>query len=118
MPKKRSIINFASLGNDIKEARKAMNLSRKELAVMVSIDPRYLANIENSGSLPSLPVFYELMKICRLPVERYFYVQTQDQDSPQRKRTANKLNLCPERYLPIIEATIDGAIQIAEAKDA
>jgi transcriptional regulator with XRE-family HTH domain len=68
MPKKHFIISFASFGNDIKEARNAINLSRRELAVMANIDARYLANIENSGSLPSLPVFYELTRICQLPV--------------------------------------------------
>ncbi len=72
MPKEREKESFASLGDDIKAARQVLNLSRRELAEMVNIDPRYLANIENSGSLPSLPVFYQLVKICKLPVERYF----------------------------------------------
>ena len=57
---------------DLKAARKVLRLSRRALAEMVNIDPRYLANIENSGSLPSPPVFYQLVKICKLPVERYF----------------------------------------------
>ena len=60
MPKERETKNFVSLGNDLKEARKVLKLSRRVLAEMVNIDPRYLANIENSGSLPSLPVFYQL----------------------------------------------------------
>lgn len=40
---------FETLGSDIKEARKALGLSRRALDEQVSIDPRYLANIENSG---------------------------------------------------------------------
>jgi transcriptional regulator with XRE-family HTH domain len=112
MPKKRTNISFASLGEDIKEARKVMGISRKRLAEMVNIVPRYLANIENSGSLPSLPIFCELIKVCALPVERYFYQMNQDQDSHRRIRTANKLKLCPEQYLPIIEACIDEAIRM------
>lgn len=118
MPKKRSNMSFASLGEDIKEARKAMGMSRKRLAEMVNIDPRYLANIENSGAMPSLPIFYELIKVCRLPVEHYFYSQTQDQDSLLRKRAVNKLSLCPERYLPIVEATIDGIMRLDQKEEA
>lgn len=69
---------FETLGADIKEARKALGLSRRALAEQVSIDPRYLANIENSGDLPSVPVLYELARICKLPIERYFHPEAEE----------------------------------------
>ena len=116
MPKKRTEC-FSSLGHDIKEARKALGLSRRVLAEMVNIVPRYLANIENSGSLPSLPVFYELVKICKLPVEHYFSQSMEDKVDPQRERVINKLNLCREKYLPIIEATVDGALKMDDSEE-
>ena len=47
---------FETFGADVKEARKAKNLARKDLAEKVNIDTRYLANIENEGTIPSLPV--------------------------------------------------------------
>lgn len=84
---------------------------------MVNIVPRYLANIENSGSLPSLPVFYELVRICKLPVEHYFNQSTDDKVDPCRERVINKLNLCHEKYLPIIEATIDGALKMDDSEE-
>ena len=34
-------------------------------------DSRYLANIENEGTLPSLPVVIQLIKICGLPCVIY-----------------------------------------------
>jgi len=114
MTQERARTNFANLGKDIKEARQAMNMSRREMAEKVNIDPRYLANIENSGSLPSLPIFYELVKLCKLPVEKYFFPDTEDQNSERRKRTYLKLNLCPENYLTIIERALDGAIELSE----
>ncbi len=112
MPKAKDCPSFKTLGNDIKEARKALGLSRKDLAGKVNIDPRYLANIENSGNLPSIPILYELVKICKLPIERYFFPDAEDEGSEQRKRTNHKLSLCPEHFLPIIEGAIDGAIKI------
>ena len=114
MPKERERESFAGLGEDIKAARKALGLSRRALAEMVNIAPRYLANIENSGSLPSLPVFYQMVKICNLPVERYFFPETGEQGEPERQRVALKLSLCPKSYLPVIEGALDGAISAKE----
>ena len=35
--------------------------------------------------------------------------------SNERERVKLKLELCSEKYLPIVEATIDGAISVGEA---
>ena len=39
------------------------------------------------------------------------------EDSEQRQRTSHKLQLCPEKYLPIVEGVIDGAIKLKDADD-
>jgi DNA-binding XRE family transcriptional regulator len=57
---------------DFKVAREAKRMARKTLAEMVGIEWWYLANIENQGAIPSLLVIIQLIKVCRLPVERYF----------------------------------------------
>lgn len=81
---------------------------------MINIESRYLANIENEGTIPSLPVIIQLVKICGLPVERYFNPEVMRGESSLRQRVCHKLKLCPERYLTIVEGTIDGALRSEE----
>ena len=107
---------FETFGADVKAARSAKHLSRKTLAEIINIDSRYLANIENDATIPSLPVIIQLIKVCGLPVDRYFNPEVMREESAQRQRISHKLKLCPEQYLPIIEGAIDGAIQINNPK--
>ena len=107
---------FETFGADVKAARKAKRLSRKTMAEIINVDARYLAKIENDGTIPSLPVVIQLIKECGLPVERYFNPEIMREESAQRQRISHKLKLCPEQYLPIIEGAIDGAIQINNPK--
>lgn len=118
MPNVVDCPGFESFGSDLKMARKALGLSRQALADMIYIDPRYLANIELSGSIPSVPVLMQLIRICKLPAERYFNPGLLREETEQRQRVSHKLKLCPEKYLPIIEGAIDGAIKIGETEDA
>ena len=80
---------FETFGADIKEARKAKRLTRKDLAEKANVDTRYLANIENKGTIPSLPVIIQLVKICGLPMERYFNPTVMRQE---RDRKSTRLN--------------------------
>lgn len=108
---------FETFGADVKAARSAKHLSRKTLAEIVNIDSRYLANIENEGTVPSLPVIIQLIKVCGLPVERYFNPEVMREGSAQRQRISHKLKLCPEQYLTAIEGALDGALKTKESAD-
>ena len=73
MSKIENCTYFTDFEEDLKKARKAKNFTRAQLAEIVNIEPRYLANIENSDNLPSLPVFCALIRTCHLPVDPYFF---------------------------------------------
>ena len=100
---------FETFGADVKAVRKAKYLSFKTMAEIINVDARYLANIENDGTIPRLPVVIHLNKERSLPVERYFDPKAMWEESSQRQRVSHKLKLCIEQYLPIIEGAIDGA---------
>ena len=108
---------FETFCADLKAARIAKHLSRKTLAEIVNIDSRYLANIENEGTIPSLPVIIQLIKECGLSVERYFNPEVMREESAQRQRISHKLKLCPEQYLTVIEGALDGALKIENSAD-
>ncbi len=105
---------FETFGKDVRAGREAQGISRKLLAEEINISYRYLANIELGVSIPSIPVAMQLIRICRLPADRYFNPELIRQESKQRQRVNHKLLLCPEKYLPIVEATLDGAINMKE----
>lgn len=108
---------FETFGSDVKAARQAKRISRKAMAEKVNIDWRYLANIENEGAIPSLPVIIQLIKVCGLPVERYFNPEVMREESIQRQRISHKLKLCPEQYLTVIEGALDGALKTEKSAD-
>ena len=117
MAKVEDCPGFETFGADVKAARKAKHLTRKALAEMVGIEWRYLANIENKGTIPSLPVIIQLIKVCGLPVERYFNPEVMREESAQRQRISHKLKLCPEQYLTVIEGALDGALKTEKSVD-
>lgn len=117
MAKVEDCPGFETFGADVKVARKARRLSRKTMAEIINVDSRYLANIENEGTIPSLPVIIQLIKVCGLPVERYFNPEVMRGESAQRQRISHKLKLCPEQYLTIIEGALDGALKIESSAD-
>lgn len=114
MPNVKDCPGFENFGADVQQAREVVGMSRRELAEREGIDPRYLANIELCGTIPSELVVMQLIRLCKLPAERYFNPGLIREDSEQRQRTSHKLQLCPEKYLPIVEGVIDGAIKLNE----
>ena len=105
---------FETFGADVKAARKAKRITQRELAETLHVAVKYLADIENVGKIPSVPILIQLVRICGLPMERYFNPEVMREESKLRQRVSHKLALCPEKYLPIVEATIDGAIKMNE----
>ena len=59
----------------------------------------------------------QLIKVCGLPVERYFNPEIMREESAQRQRISHKLKLCPEQYLTVIEGALDGALKTEKSAD-
>ena len=118
MAKVKDCPGFETFGEDVRAGREAQGMTRKVLAEEVGVSTRYLANIELGEIIPSIPVMLQLIRICHLPVERYFNPDLIQENSEVRRRVHHKMQLCQEQYLPIVEATLDGAINLGKAGDA
>ena len=105
---------FETFGADVKAAREKLGMSRRELAEKIGVDPRYLANIELKSTIPSMPLMVQLFHLCSLPAEKYFNPELRKQETEQCQRVKYKVQLCPEKYLPIVEGVIDGAIKLKD----
>ena len=111
MAKIQDCPGFETFGADVKAARKQRHLSRLKVAEMLNISQFYLANIENDHKIPSLPIIIQLINIFALPAEKYFNQPLTGSESEQRQRIGQKVKMCPEEYLPIIEGALDGALE-------
>lgn len=49
--------DFMALGQAIKRAREARQMTREQLAEILNIAPRHIQSIENEGQHPSLQLF-------------------------------------------------------------
>ena len=95
---------FETFGADVKAARKAKRWARRTLAEMVSIDYRYLANIENKGQHPSLQIFFELMLRYNISVDQ-FLLDTPTQKDTKRRQLDALLDDMSDNGIRIVTAT-------------
>ena len=109
---------FETFGADVKAARETLNISRRALAEQVSIDPRYLANIENKGQHPSLQIFFELVTRYHISVDQLLFEDATESKSTARRQLDPLLDGMTEAELKIVIATAQAILDArAEGKN-
>lgn len=108
---------FCDFGKDLRQARGEKGWSRAVLAEIVGVVPQYIANLEN-GSIPSLSVFYRLVRACDMNVEKYFFPDRLTELEMMEKELMDKVRVCPKEYLPVVKATVDALVRLnSNSKD-
>lgn len=97
--------DFKAFGQAIKVARKAKGISRNALADKMSIAPRYIASIENSGQHQSLQIFYEFVTFLDVSVDTFFFPNKEADKSAQRRQLESLLDEMSDKGLRIVTAT-------------
>lgn len=104
MRKNEDKFDFKQLGLAIKTTRKKRGYTREYVAAKIDIDPRHLANIENSGQHPSLQVFYELVTLLNLSVDEFFLPSNSYNKSSTRLHIEKMMDGFDKNELSLMEA--------------
>lgn len=118
MRKKEDRYDFKAIGQSIKEARIKQGLTREQVGAMIEIDPRYLTNIENKGSHPSLQVLYDLVSLLNVSLDEHFLSASDRPIKSTRRRAVEAgLDELTDQDLIIVESVIDGIIKSREVEN-
>ena len=109
--------DFKPFGAAIKAARMARKESRKEAAEALNISPRYLANIENVGQKPSLPVFIDLVMRYNISVDQFILTDVATESSERRQLLDAMLNQMGEAGLAIMLSTAEGILSSSKIQE-
>ena len=107
-------VDLRAFGQAVKEAREQKGIAREKLAEMVDLSLRHTQYIETRGQHPSLQKFYELVTLFNISVDNFFFPDTTESKTTQRRQLDAILDGMGEKELSIITAT---ARAIMKAED-
>ena len=109
-------LDFHALGRAIKKAREERGWTQEYLAQLVDRPPRSIMYIGNRGQHPSLNVFFELVTLLDISVDKYFFTDKQNGDSTCRKHIDIMLDTMDEKELVVLEAIAEGLKKARETE--
>lgn len=106
--------DFMPIGQAIKKARTAKDMTREQLARIVDYDPRHLQAIENEGQYPSMELFIQLITMFDISVDQYIFPDKKSDKSTLRRQIDTLLDTLDNKELSVVEATIKGLCNAKE----
>jgi len=99
-------LDLRTFGQAVKEAREKKGLSREQLAEMLDRSVRHTQYIETRGQHPSLQIFYEIVRLFDISADHYFFPDTNESRTTQRRQLDTMLDNMDEKELSVITATV------------
>lgn len=109
--------DFHPIGREIKRKREAKGWTQDYLAQLVDRTPRSIMYVENRGQLPSLNIFFKIVTLLNISVDKFFYPDKYNGQNERRNRIDRMLNGMDERELSIMEIVAEG-IEISREAEA
>ena len=79
-------LNSVIIGQRIKDARKSMNLTQKELGYLIYADGKYISRLENGGTLPSLKRLVLLSRVLNRTCDYFIWdIDVMEEDVTPRE---------------------------------
>ena len=95
-----------------------MGWTQEYLAQLIDRTSHTVMYMETRGQHPSLNVFYQVVTLLDISVDRFFFTNRHNKESERRQRIDMLLDSLDERELSVIEATAEGACPCAAPPSA
>lgn len=79
-------IDFAPIGQAIKKARIAQNMTREQLAGIIEYSIRHVQSIENEGQFPSIQLFIYLVRMFHISLDEFIFADEKVEKTSQRRQ--------------------------------
>ena len=82
-------LDFRALGQEIRRKRKAKGWTQEYLAQRIDRTSHTVMYMETRGQHPSLNVFYQVVTLLDISVDRFFFTNRHNKESERRQRIAS-----------------------------
>ena len=114
---KKFKLDFIPIGQDIKQAREAKDMTREQLSEIIDYVPRHIQAIENEGQAPSVDLLFQLAEMFGVSLDRHIFKGRDTAKSSIRRRVDTLLDGLTDKDLIIIEATAKGIHKAKELSE-
>ena len=85
-------LDFMPIGQDIKQARAAKDVTREQLSDVIDYAPRHIQAIENEGQTPSVDLLFQLAEMFDVSLDRHIFKGRDTVKSSVRRRVDSLLD--------------------------
>ena len=105
---KKFKLDFMPIGQGLKQAREAKDITRERISEIVDYGPRHIQGIENEGKTPSVDLLFQLAEILEVSLDKFVFKDKSAAKSSIRRRVDTLLDGLDDKDLIIIEAAAKG----------
>lgn len=105
---KKFKLDFMPIGQDIKQAREAKEMTREQLSEIIDYVPRHIQALENEGQTPSVDLLFQLAEMFDISLDRHIFKGRDAIKGSIRRRVDTLLDGLTDKELIIIEAAAKG----------
>ena len=114
---KKFKLDFMPIGQDIKQAREAKDMTREQLSEIIDYVPRHIQALENEGQTPSVDLLFQLAEMFDVSLDRHIFKDRNTVKSSIRLRIDTLLDGLTDKDLVIVEAVVKGIHKVKELPD-
>ena len=108
---KKFKLDFTPIGQVLKQAREAKDITREQISEIVDYVPRHIQSIENEGKSPNIDLLFQLAELLDVSLDQHIFKDKPSVKSSIRRRVDKLLDDLPDKDLIVVEATVKGILK-------